>query len=109
MASKRQSGVAGVLSGLVSAPPAVVDQQPRRDTPDREHRPKSNTSKRKTRLGRPPGPRAIDRRPKTKATLWITAAVLDEYHDWTWDERCQLGELVERALVHYLTQHRRAK
>ena len=53
------------------------------------------------RLGRPPGPRTGEGAPKEKATLRLDKQLMDEYRDWSWEERCQLGELVERALVEY--------
>ena len=39
--------------------------------------------------------------PKEKVTLRIGKGLMDEYREWSWDERCQLGELVERALAQY--------
>ena len=34
---------------------------------------------------------------------------MDEYRDWSWEERCQLGELVERALSQYRSRRTRQK
>jgi hypothetical protein len=34
---------------------------------------------------------------------------MDEYREWSWEERCQLGELVERALSQYRKQRARQK
>lgn len=113
MAAKRLAGVAGVLGSVVSAPHGESSQQSETDggnavaNPDRHQARRTLAKKRpKTRLGRPPGPTRAERPEKRKATVWIKADVLDNYHDWSWDERCQLGELIERALVDYRDRKR---
>jgi len=32
--------------------------------------------------------------------------LIDSYRDWTWQARCQLSHIVERALAAYHEQHR---
>jgi hypothetical protein len=58
------------------------------------------------RRGRPPGRKSGERVPKKKATLWVSASLLEEYVDWSWDERCNIGELIERALLDYKKRRR---
>ncbi|MBW3599730.1 MAG: hypothetical protein KY475_20975 [Planctomycetes bacterium] len=41
------------------------------------------------------------RKPKDKTSLWISAEVMDDYREWSWEEHCTLGELIERALEAY--------
>jgi uncharacterized protein (DUF4415 family) len=53
------------------------------------------------RRGRPPGQKAGEAADKEKVTLRLSKELMDEYREWSWDERCQLGELVERALTQY--------
>lgn len=63
------------------------------------------------RRGRPPkrageaAPGLTSAADKEKVTLRLSKELMDEYREWSWQERCQLGELVERALVQYRTQH----
>jgi hypothetical protein len=52
------------------------------------------------RRGRPPG-KANAALPKEKVTVWITASLIADYREWTWEARCQLSNLVERALADY--------
>jgi len=42
-------------------------------------------------------------------TVRLSKELMDEYRDWSWEERCQLGELVERALGQYRKQRSRLK
>ena len=108
MARKEVSGVRGVLGGLISASPA--EQPAAKDSPS--GRPKSNSNmhtpqeqpeppKPRARLGRPPGRQSGESPPKEKVTVRIDARLAAVYRDWSWDQRCQLGELFERALRAY--------
>jgi hypothetical protein len=63
-------------------------------------RPKSQV-RMKTRRGRPPGKKNDDAAEKEKVTLRLNKELMNEYRNWSWEERCQLGELVERALIQY--------
>jgi len=60
------------------------------------------------RRGRPPGKSRITQ-PKEKVTVWIERSLIDSYRDWTWQARCQLSHIVERALAAYHEQHRRRR
>lgn len=107
-------GVKGVLGNLVSvgpvSPASVEADKPPKDhpseRPSREVEPSSavpdaGPRTHVARKGRPPGPREGESVAKEKVTLRIDKALMDAYRDWSWEERCQLGELVERALVKY--------
>ena len=45
---------------------------------------------------------------KEKVTLRLSSELMAVYRDWSWDERCQLSDLVERALVQF-SKRREAK
>jgi len=115
--AKKLTGVGGVLGNLISenAPAtqtAVIEGQPETSTkalpPDSSVEAEgSMTRTHGTRLGRPPGQKTGEGAPKEKATLRLDKRLMDEYRDWSWEERCQLGELVERALVAYRKQRSR--
>ena len=108
MAQKSVGGVAGVLGGLISPRPAAEPEQPEKmsiaaDVPHKPESPTPRTSTLKThaRLGRPPGRHSGRSSPKEKLTIRIDAKLADAYRDWSWSERCQLGELIEQALRFY--------
>jgi hypothetical protein len=58
-------------------------------------------SKTTARRGRPPGRTTGSTPNKEKVTLRVDAGLMEQYREWSWLERCQLGELVERALANY--------
>jgi uncharacterized protein (DUF4415 family) len=114
MAGKTISGISGVLEQLVSqAPPPTESPQFRQPVIQmQEAKPSSvahPTPPRpcRARLGRPPGKTARHRGPKEKVTLRIPSSLIAEYRDWSWEARCQLSELVERALAAYGESRRR--
>ena len=39
--------------------------------------------------------------PKEKVTVGISSTLIADYREWTWEARCQLRHLVERALADY--------
>ena len=45
---------------------------------------------------------------RKKVTLRIKASLIDEYVDWSWSRRVQLGQLIEEALESYGNRERRA-
>ena len=55
----------------------------------------------KARQGRPPGTKKGARERKAKATFYINSDLMDFYRDWSWEERCNVGQLVELALSDY--------
>ena len=105
MARKAITGVDGVLGELVSgeASPSVSSAGNRQNTPpvDETVAKSRISAKRPTRLGRPPGSACEPSSPKEKLTVRIDARLAADYRDWSWEERCQLGQLIERALRHY--------
>jgi len=114
MASKTISGISGVLGELISpSPPPTRSPEPSQLTIERQKATSSSVAQptpsgpRCARLGRPPGKTARHRGPKEKVTLRIPSNLIAEYRDWSWEARCQLSELVERALAAYGESRRR--
>ena len=129
MAAKPLKGVGGVLGGLISSEPsAPVTPEPSASpspaeliaepveaasveqsaTPAVRAKPRPPAQpKTQARRGRPPGRKAGEVREKEKVTLRLSKELVEEYRDWSWDERCQFGELVERALSQYRKQRAR--
>lgn len=112
MAHKNLSGVTGVLGDLIS-PPATAHSTPPPPVALPTFMPKAQPSEKKSkfrataahsRLGRPPGRRADVEKPKEKITVRIDAALIAAYRDWSWESRCQVGELVEKALQQFLSR-----
>ena len=117
MAKKSVSGVSGVLGELISPEPADAETAPRKQPlAATNHEPKpasmpnvpTASHPQRARLGRPPGNSFPAAGPKEKVTLRIPSDLIAEYRDWSWDARCQLSELVERALAAYHASHRRS-
>ena len=109
---KTVGGITGVLDGLTDdSTPVTPKPQPQRlhdkPTPPVGDRPPNKKPNVAARRGRPPGRKTGDTPPKTKTTLWVNADIIAEYRDWSWDEKCNVGELVERALTDYRRRHRR--
>ena len=114
MGKQAVSGISGVLGGLITQPSSasrsdslsvvapIVEQ-----TEAIAESPVSRLPKqRSARRGRPPGRTTGSAEAKTKVTLRVDARLMDDYRDWSWTARCQLGELVERALEHYRSVRR---
>jgi uncharacterized protein (DUF4415 family) len=107
MGKRSLAGITGVLGGLVSPvgnegpiePPC--SDLPGNEAGPPEHNPSRALSPR-SRLGRPPGRTRNQVVPKEKVTLRISAELVAEYREWSWQRRCQLGELVEAALRAYV-------
>ena len=55
----------------------------------------------KARQGRPPGTKKGARERKAKATFYVNSDLMDFYRDWSWEQRCNVGQLVELALSDY--------
>ena len=113
MASKTISGISGVLGELISpAPPPTESPQSSQLAIERQEAKSSGAAPppprpRCARLGRPPAKSTRHRGPKEKVTLRIPSNLIAEYRDWSWEARCQLSELVERALAAYGESRRR--
>ena len=114
MATKTIGGISGVLGELISVSPTPVAPTKRKQSPPDDRKtgitgipnlsPAPLPSR--ARLGRPPGSSGPSAGPKEKVTLRVPCKLIDEYRDWSWEARCQLGELVERALLTYLSARR---
>jgi uncharacterized protein (DUF4415 family) len=114
MATKTIGGISGVLGELISPAPVSEDSPRQEHSSPLKQEPHSTDAQKSTahrpcraRLGRPQGSNASHMRPKEKVTLRIPSDLIAEYRDWSWEARCQLSELVERALVAYRESHRR--
>ena len=114
MASKTISGISGVLGELISpAPPPTESRQSSQLAIEKQETKSAGTAQpippppRRARLGRPPAKTTRHRGPKEKVTLRIPSNLIAEYRDWSWEARCQLSELVERALAAYRESPRR--
>ncbi len=88
------TGISGVLGGLISDD--TPTPKPGKTTRDRLG--KSNHA----RAGRPPGKVSAKPQRREKLTVRIDAELVEKYRDWSWDARCNLGELVGRAMQRYL-------
>jgi uncharacterized protein (DUF4415 family) len=124
MAAKQLKGVGGVLGGLLSPePPTSTSSEPAiNPTVDSTVEPASNEQaaipvvkatvrhpahpKTHARRGRPPGSKAGEGADKEKVTLRLNKELMDAYRDWSWDKRCQVGELVEEALAQHISRRR---
>lgn len=124
--AQKLKGVGGVLGNLISPEPVTPEPQatpaeavpaaspppsvpPAEEIRPRSSTPSSTTRSRGARRGRPPGQKTGEGGDKEKITLRISKTLADEYRDWSWEERCQLGELVEKALIHYRRNRDRKK
>ena len=109
--SKQLTGIHGVLGTYMTSrteePPSPAAEQVKQP-PVKAKKTRTPTVRpnKPARLGRPPGKSNENSRPKEKATLRIDAELMTDYRDWSWEKRCQLGELVERALADYRRRHR---
>ena len=114
MAKKQIAGVTGVLGGLISDSITVSDKRANEiagnnaSSVSRKSAPVSSSpAKVRARLGRPPRQSQDAAVVKEKLTVRIDARLAAAYRDWSWEARCQLGQLVERALEEHLV-HREA-
>jgi hypothetical protein len=109
MEGRADTGVKGFFSDYSKAPAKATPlkvEQPKPEVPAPPAVPvkraaSSKAEKVKARVGRPPGVVSGSRSHKVKATMHVNAALLDFYRDWSWEARCNLGELIERAMVAY--------
>jgi hypothetical protein len=115
------TGIEGVLGGLVSPPKQPKPVEPARmsaprpaEKPVSEPRPNkapqpqlpANIQVTRTRIGRPKGVKDGQTPPKRKVSVLLNAQVIDEYDRWSWDLHCNIGALIDQALVEYLRRNR---
>ena len=109
MAKTQVGGISGVLGELISPASTPAEAPPRKQPPvspqeaDPTGTPRTPAAPhtQRARLGRPPGSDSRHKGPKEKVTLRIPSELIAEYRDWSWESRCQISELVERALAAY--------
>ena len=95
MTGKHIQGIDGVLGNLISATSQETGRRPNAARQPRHDNPQG------ARLGRPPGTPGNARSTKEKATLRISSSLIAEYRDRSWEARCSLSGLVERAMIEY--------
>ncbi len=100
-------GIDGVLSNLLSTGRAHSESIASNEPTPADHPRASATAEsglsRTTgaRRGRPLGPHCREAGPKEKVTFRISCELATEYRNWSWEARCSLSTLVERALGEY--------
>ena len=111
-------GINGVLDGILSPkakPPAAPRITPHAQKtaslmPEATATERSPvTSRTGARRGRPMGSSTPKRPPREKVTLLLGENLIAEYRDWSWDVRCHLSALVERALTEYQGRFRKPR
>lgn len=116
MAAKQLKGVGGVLGNLLSdSKPDATNDQPatsEAETQQPESPPQTTQqeTKAKARLGRPPAEgRSSEPVEREKVSLRLRADLAAAYRAWSWDERCQFSDLVDRALESYLKSRKKSQ
>ena len=100
MTGKRLPGIDGVLGNLISSSSQKTARSPNIDRQPKHENPQG------ARLGRPPGKSGDGRSPKEKATFRISSDLIAEYRDRSWEARCTLSGLVEKAMIEYRQRFR---
>ena len=122
MAQKQLKGVSGVL-GLLTTPSTqteeVVDlpqasDDGEKDKPNLQAMPTESVrptqkQNQEARRGRPPGRAAQEPVVREKVSLRLRADLAQAYRDWSWEERCQFSDLVDRAMEQYLKHRGKAR
>lgn len=104
-------GIDGVLGNLISSPTQSMDSANETVQQAKTRVPSAPVARRATangcsavqgaRRGRPLGRQGDTRCRKEKVTLRISSELAAEYRDWSWEARCSLSALVEKALAEY--------
>ena len=55
----------------------------------------------KARQGRPPGVKAGSGPLREKATFYVSKKLMNDYRNWSWEQRMNVGPLIEKALADY--------
>lgn len=117
MARKTIGGISGVLGNLISVPPTPAAPTKHEQSLSDDKKTDitgiptlySVPSSSRARLGRPSRSSLQSAVRKEKVTFRVSCDLIAEYRDWSWEAKCQLGALVERALLAYLNRrHGRA-
>jgi hypothetical protein len=107
MTRQHLPGIDGILDSLISAGHAPSsrntggESEPTKQASPLDGSDAAVAREKGARRGRPPGPQRCDRPPKEKVTFRISCDLIATYRDWSWEARCQLSELVERALDNF--------
>jgi uncharacterized protein (DUF4415 family) len=101
VAKTQITGIGGVLGEIIS-PEADEEKQAQ---PECTKKAKHS----RARTGRPPGKGTSKSPRREKLTVRIDADLIEKYRDWSWDARCNLGELVGQAMQIHLKKHRSRK
>ena len=114
MAQKPVNGVAGVLGELISMPAAAVSEEPAEErtqsetvAPTTARSSPPTAKKSRARVGRPPGKSLSQSESKEKLTIRVDSDLAATYRDWSWEARCQVGELIQQALRRFLSQRQK--
>ena len=108
MSKHQQTGIQGILNDILSSP--VAEERRRATSPAERHNgiPASRpTEQIPTRRGRPVGSGRRAQRLREKTTLRIERELIADYRDWSWEARCNLSGLVEKAMADYQRRNRR--
>ena len=95
MTEKRLPGIDGILGNLISTPMGEAEARPKTT------RKLKHEKSQRARLGRPPGKSNNVHSPREKVTFRISSDLIAEYRDRSWEARCSLSGLVERAMIEY--------
>jgi hypothetical protein len=116
MKVKRINGIDRVLDQVLTSPlpahyPAAENPADGKKTAPRIPRAyfaddRSVPGRVEARRGRPAGKQTSASSPTEKVTLRISRCLVADYRDWSWDARCHLSHLVERALADYQCRNR---
>jgi hypothetical protein len=132
MAQKQLKGVSGVLGNIISPEPQEPPSQesapesqdvPREDAPDQQdegqaskpeasvkEKPSGPPERNGARRGRPPKARRTSEPvEREKVSLRLRADLAAMYREWSWEERCQFSDLVDRAMEVYLKHREKAR
>ena len=114
MTAKGLPNLGGILDNLVStrgeAGPRrreIAPQRPDYVRPRGKSHPDGNGPSRANtgaRRGRPMGSRTRDDVAKEKVSFRIPCRLVAEYRSWSWEARCSLSTLAERAMAEFLDQ-----
>jgi hypothetical protein len=115
MSDTKKAGIGGILDGILATapgkPPKAARIQPVKSPKYNPHRANKPQEAKKigARRGRPLGKGSELKDPKEKLTVWLSATLIADYRDWSWEARCQLSSLVENALIEYRKHRHKQK
>ena len=113
MTHQRLPGIDGILDSLLSTDHGPARLGPNKEGAASEHPCLSDAvdphsaRKKSARRGRPLSPRGCQGGRKEKVTFRISCELATSYRDWSWEARCSLSALVEKALREYHRQNGR--